>query len=137
MGYATPLKTLKKKSKNKKVTLNSRIVPLDVEEVLSSAEFIPQAVVGHDIGKLGKKFGVNAVRSSDDLDSYTALAWSIGKLPFTVMHYRGHPKGTSTIYLPRKLSNVAMITNVISKIIDRLGIEHKDLVWQRKDDPDL
>jgi hypothetical protein len=53
------------------------------------------------------------------------------------MHYTGHPKDTSTIYLPFNIRDVDEISALISRIVSELEISTKMITWQRKDNPEL
>jgi hypothetical protein len=116
---------------------SARLKKLDVAKTLEDLEFIPQAIVRRDVRKLAKDLHMAVAEGVDDFDSYQGLAFKIGDMPFAVLHYQGHPKGTVTIYLPYDIRSVPVITQKVGTITKSLGILPRELVWQRKEDPDL
>jgi hypothetical protein len=71
------------------------------------------------------------------LDEYSGVAFAINGAPFAVMHYKGHPPETSTIYFPRNLDTVAEITELVDRIVARFELPADSIIWQRKDNPEL
>jgi hypothetical protein len=111
-------------------------VPL--KEMIYMFEFVPQAIVALPIDEIVKQFGWDVEKGHDDLDDYFgAAAWLDGVHPFTVMHYRGHPEDTSTIYLPFNIREAEKITHLINRIASELKLPAKKITWQRKDNPEL
>jgi hypothetical protein len=91
-------------------------------------------------------FGISQTNSNfdiekgeDDFDRYFGFgAISDFGYPFAIMHYRGYPESTSTIYLPRDFgSDLKKITEAVHSIATELTHSDKLLLWERKDDPDL
>jgi hypothetical protein len=110
-------------------------VPL--KEMFSRFEFVPQAIVALPVNEIIEQFGWHGEKGHDDLDEYFgAAAWLEG-VPFTVMHYRGHPEDTSTIYLPFDIRETDKITHLISRIASEMKLPSTKITWQRKDNPEL
>lgn len=109
----------------------------DVARMIESREFTPQAVIRLSIETLSDRLNVAISEGVDDFDTYKGLGFKIHGMPFTILHYKGHPEGTSTIYLPSSIKNVGTISDVLRGIFNRIGVEDEAVSWQRKDDPDL
>jgi hypothetical protein len=109
-----------------------------LEEMIYKFDFVPQATVALPVQQIGKQLGWVIEKGHDDFDEYFgAAAWLDGAEPFTVLHYKGHPENTSTIYLPLHIREIEEITDVIRRIASELKLPAKKITWQRKDDPDL
>lgn len=114
-----------------------------MQDTIRKYEFIPQAILNEPVSVVAQRLGAKVQEGSDDFDFYLGAAGALddfpglGKVPFTVMHYRGHPDGTTTIYLPFNIQGIARITEIISKILADLEFSSEALRWQRWDDPDL
>jgi hypothetical protein len=126
-----------KKARAGRIASSARLRNLNVAETLEGNELIPQAVVRRDVDKLAEDLHVTVAEGVDDFDSYRGLAFKIDDMPFVVLHYQGHPEGTSTIYLPYDIRSIPVITQRVGRIAKSLGILPRELVWQRKNDPDL
>jgi hypothetical protein len=106
-------------------------------EDLANIDLIPQAIIAKPPSVFAARFGEFA-EAYDDLDYYEGAAFKVDGQPFAMRRYRGVPdKDTTTIYFPDHIKDVNMITNLISKIIEELRLQPKDLQWQRADNPDL
>jgi hypothetical protein len=104
---------------------------------VSGVYFVPQAILNLSPATLARHLSVDFLRGHDDLDDYEGAAFALnGHLPFTVMHYRGHPPGTVTLYLPYDIREVEKITKLVGVILSELGLSNDVLGWQRADDPD-
>jgi hypothetical protein len=104
-----------------------------LHNLLEQFEFVPQAIISAPVYELAKRYGGNIEKGQDDLDWYEGSGGSIYGTPFALMHYRGHPDFTSTIYLPFEIQKVDEITKTILKITDELDVKDK-IEWQRKDE---
>jgi hypothetical protein len=80
------------------------------EKPLGHADLVPQAILREDLRRLARRTGLKLEEGSDDLDEFVGAYLQVGALPVAIKHYRGHPKGTSTIYLPSEVSDVSEIT---------------------------
>jgi hypothetical protein len=114
-----------------------QIVTTPLPELLASQDFIPQAVVNRPVRAFGDFFHSAPVRDHDDFDEYEGLAFRIRSIPVTIMHYEGHPVGTSTFYFPRSISGVDEISSLLREIFSHLNVPDTELLWQRRDDPEL
>jgi hypothetical protein len=100
--------------------------------------FLPQAIIARSVDRLSHQLRVDFTVGRDEFDDYVGAVFALdGNLPFTIRHYRGHPKDTATLYLPQEIRDVQKITSIIKSIMDGLKLESDALVWQREDDPDL
>jgi hypothetical protein len=113
------------------------IKPYNLHKLLGAKEFVPQAIVGVNVSYFADRFKSELVKEHDDLDEFLGTAfWLDEWLPFTVMHYRGHPPDTSTIYLPFEITDVEKITGIVERIASEFKVTDK-VLWQRKNDPEL
>jgi hypothetical protein len=113
------------------------IRPAELHRLLAEKDFVPQAVVATDVSYFAGRFGAQMVNDSDDLDQFVGVGYLLDSLPFTIMHYRGHPDGTATIYLPQEISDVEKISEIIRQITKAFKLPNDSVQWQRKDSPDL
>lgn len=108
------------------------IRPAPLNALKDQFEFVPQAVVAQAIAPLADRAGLELESGHDDFDEYWGFAAWLDELPFTLLHYKGHPKDTSTIYLPFEISDVMKVTNIISRLVLELKLG-QSITWQRKD----
>jgi len=104
---------------------------------VSKVDFVPQAVLNKPLGYFATKLRASVETGLDDLDHYESISFNRNGLLFAVRHYKGHPDNTVTIYLPSKFHEVEQITNIVSNILSELSVSGEDILWQRRDDPDL
>jgi hypothetical protein len=111
----------------------------DLHDVCDARDLVPQAVFGVDVFALARRFKSEVVRDHDDFDEYVGLGFWLTDfgLPFAVKHYAGHPEHTSTVYLPHEIQDVGRIADIIHVIAKDFDISDKQIVWQRKLDPEL
>jgi predicted enzyme related to lactoylglutathione lyase len=100
-------------------------------------EWIPQAIIKRPISYFENQFGFKFDRGSDDLDEYEEAIFSLDGLPIALMHYRGYPPETTTVYLPFGFHDIARILQVIGAIAKELELPPDAIFWQRSDNPDL
>jgi hypothetical protein len=112
---------------------------LPLHKLREETEFIPHAILNVPIWHFAQLTETKPEPGVDDLDQYEGFGAedeNIGR--FAIMHYRGYPKDTSTIYLPRQFpDDIDKITQAIDWIVKQFGLPHDVIRWQRKDDPDL
>jgi hypothetical protein len=108
------------------------IKPAPLNELIRDYEFVPQAMIDEPIANLVKRSGLKTEEGLDGFDNYVGVAGWLDEIPFTVMHYSGHPKNTSTLYLPFEIKDVAKITGIISRLALELKFD-QSISWQRKD----
>ena len=113
------------------------IKPDDLHKMLQAKEFVPQAVLAVDVSHFSNWSNSKLVSDHDDFDEFTGSAfWLDNFMPFTVMHYKGHPPNTSTIYLPFDIKDLDQITDIVYRIASEFKVVDK-ILWQRKDKPNL
>ena len=110
---------------------------IPLENALQKWEFIPQAVIARPLEAFTKHINSRVTKGHDALDEYSGVAFAIDGAPFAVMHYKGHPPETSTIYFPRNLDTLAEITELVDQIVARFELPANSVIWQRKDNPEL
>ena len=95
-------------------------------------DLIPQAVLWFSVSSLAKRYRV--VEGEDDLDYYEGASFILDdRWPFAIRHYRGHPEGTTTIYLDANVREVGRIQQLIARIVRELDLPPKVVSWQRGD----
>ena|SRR5258708_16591511 len=109
------------------------IKPAALHKLIREYEFVPQAIIEEPVLELARRFGSEVEKGHDDFDEYLGAAAWLDGTPFAVMHYKGHPKNTSTIYLPFEINDVNDITEIVSRIASELKLAEKSISWQRKD----
>ncbi|MBV9152569.1 MAG: hypothetical protein JO204_12415 [Alphaproteobacteria bacterium] len=102
-------------------------------------EFVPQAIVKQPLSYFADKLQLRVARGHDDLDVYDAAAVQLDeKLIVELKHYHNsYPPGTTTIYFPFEIRDIALITNLLVYVSNQLGIESDWIAWQRADNPEL
>jgi hypothetical protein len=113
-----------------------RVMPVPLPDVLKGSDFIPQAVVRKSLEALAGS-DAQVFSGTDDLDDYRGLGFRFGDVAFTIMHYKGHPPETSTIYLPHEMRDLQPIDALLKAILSHFKLRTRDIVWQRKDDLSL
>jgi hypothetical protein len=101
------------------------------------ANFVPQAVVTMSLRQLADQMHTTVFKGHDDLDTYEGIGFFWDGQPVAIMRYRGYPRNTSTIYLPKANRDVREITMIIQGILTDLKIKRKAIKWQRSQNPDL
>lgn len=110
---------------------------IPLENALRKWDFIPQAVIAQPLQAFTRHVNCRITSGHDALDEYSGIAFAIDGAPFAVMHYKGHPPETSTIYFPRDLDTIPEITGLIGRIVSRFELPKNSVIWQRKDNPEL
>lgn len=109
------------------------IKSLPLKKLLHEIEFVPQAIISEPVVELAKRYGGEIEKGADDFDFYEGSGALIDGTPFAIMHYQGHPKLTSTIYLPFDIQDVKEISKIIFHIASELKLFGK-IQWQREDE---
>ena len=119
-----------------KSRVRSKVESTHLPSLLAREEFVPQAVVNKPVERFASP-ETHIFSDVDDLDEYDGIGFYLGDTPFAVMHYKGHPPSTSTIYLPHRMNDVKQISNLLRRILSHFKILNSDIVWHRKDSPNL
>jgi len=109
------------------------------DEDFGDVDFVPQAILRVSLAHFSGWRGLKLGRSADDLDEYEGVAFldaELGK-PVAVRRYAGHPKDTVTIYLPYEVEDVGVITQSVHRLVQDFGLSDDDILWERKDNPEL
>lgn len=108
------------------------------EKTLESVELVPHAVFRKPPSYFQDKFGIKFIQAHDELDEYEGAALSLdGACLLALRHYRGYPADSTTIYLPRDITNIGHISKIIGRLLKELKLSHDAIEWQRSDNPDL
>jgi hypothetical protein len=113
------------------------IQAIPLANTLRKWDLIPQAVIARPLEEFIRHVSTRISSGYDALDEYSGVAFAMDGTPFAVMHYKGHPPDTATIYLPRDFSTVPEITNFVSEIMAKFNLPKESVLWQRKDNPEL
>src|SRR5687768_14016258 len=94
-------------------------------------EMIPQAIIKRPLQDLADdRFEVHTAH--DDFDEYLGAALLLNeRTQIALKHYRGHPPGTTTLYLPADVSDLGTIAKIISHALNALNVPAKYVEWER------
>jgi hypothetical protein len=107
-------------------------------EELAERDMLPQAVLRMPVSDLARQLGEPLCEGADDLDLYQGIALQLdNEAQFALKTYRGHPPDTTTVYLSSQIFGLEAITRLIARIADELHLSNSDVLWQRKDNPEL
>lgn len=96
---------------------------------LGQVDFVPQAVVRSPISYFSDRLGFKLVSDIDDLDEYESAFFQLNdSFPFALIHYRGHPPDTTTIYFGRGISQKD-VPQIVSDILNDFDLPSAALVW--------
>jgi hypothetical protein len=122
--------------KSKKLSQREKIRCAPLPNVLAAGEFVPQAVIKEPVDRFARP-NARIFSDTDDLDQYKGIGFYVGRVPFTIMHYRGHPPRTSTIYFPHNIKDVEQISTFVQRILTHFNLPKSAILWERNDDPAL
>ena len=97
-------------------------------------ELAPQAIFTLPVDVVVGRSGT-VTEGLDDFDSYQGANFQLNTTACALRHYRGHPPGTTTLYLPDRLRDVDHITSIVTCVMKALHLGSDRLFWQRCDDP--
>jgi len=101
-------------------------------------DLVPQAILNKPVSFFADHWNIHFLQQSENLDVCQTAALRLNnETVFALKHYRGYPEDTTTIYLPREVSNVNEITSLIGAIVHALDLSGAVIRWQRADDPNL
>lgn len=104
---------------------------------VGKTDLIPQAIIQKPISYFERQ-GIRFVHDYDNLDAFEGAAFLLDGLRFALMHHKGYPDNTTTVYLSRDFGeDVSKITASIRDILNALHLSTEELVWERKNAPDL
>ena len=110
---------------------------VDLHNLLEERQFVPQAIISGDVEDISNRFHLKVEKNTDDFDAYVGTAFDFNGTPVAVMRYAGHPNDEFTVYLPFEIKDEDRVTHMIHEIVAALKISDGDILWERKDDPDL
>lgn len=115
------------------------IRPLKLAWVEGREDFLPHAILGLSVHEAIRTSKAAVESGSDKFDAFDeGVALLLDeRVPFVLMHYSGHPDGTSTVYLPPSIQDLDTITQTVADIVSGLRLDEGALRWQRADDPNL
>lgn len=98
-------------------------------EDLGYVDFAPQAVIRAPVAYFSIKLGYEFQNCVDDLDEYQSAFFKLEDvLPFGLIHYRGQPDDTTTIYFSRA-THQELVAKVVDQILDDFGLRFNDVAW--------
>ncbi|MFZ0677352.1 hypothetical protein [Candidatus Binatus sp.] len=106
-------------------------------EKVVNLDLIPQAILNKPVSYFSEHWSIPFAHKYDQLDSYDQAALSLNGVLFVLRHYQHYPAGTTTICLPREISELNQITKQIYQIVEALHLSSAVIRWQRADNPDL
>lgn len=107
--------------------------------VPDNMDFIPQAILSVPLSRIAETQELPIEHGVDDLDEFDGVTlYTEGMaFPVAIRHYAGHPPGTVTLYFPLEVRNLADITQSVALTVHSLNLNSTDILWQRKDNPEL
>lgn len=110
-----------------------------VDWSLLTEHFVPQAVLSKSVDFFEKEKGISFVSACDNLGDYKAALLfmdSAKGVAIVLKQYRGGTPNSTVIYLDPSLDDVGKITKLVADIVESLGFESADILWQRRDNPE-
>lgn len=94
-------------------------------------EVAPQAIFWRPL----RYFTPSCRHGSDDLDAYAAATYLYGnEISFELRVYAGHPRQTTTVYLPFHVQEFAAISDAVKVIVRALAVPTSAVAWRRGQD---
>lgn len=92
------------------------------------SDVAPEAIFWRDI----RCFALRPDSAEDELDTYLVASFIIGNaVTFDIRHYDGHPKSTSTVYLPSTTLKASEIEEALNQVISGLRVPETGIAWRR------
>jgi len=96
---------------------------------LGNVDFVPQAILSHPITFFSQRLGFKFDADVDDLDEYQSAFFRLeNNFPFALIHYRGNPGNTTTIYFERGIKREDVV-QIVRQIAANLDLPPTDVVW--------
>jgi hypothetical protein len=96
---------------------------------LGPVDFMPQAIVHRSVGYFSVVLGFKFERDTDDLDDYESAFFKLDEqFPFALVHYRGNPMDTITIYFGRATKRED-VWSIVSRIVDNFKLPSSAIEW--------
>jgi hypothetical protein len=113
--------------------------PIPAVANFTGIEFVPQAILRVPVSTLAARLGRPVIHAQDDLDEFDGVNFFSETIqsPVAMRHYAGHPDGTVSLYLPRDVTNIGRITDMIGSLVRDFRVAPQDIIWERQDNPDL
>jgi hypothetical protein len=108
-----------------------KIIPIEWQ-VFPGLDFISQATLSRPISYFDGKHGLRITNDVDDLDFSEGALFQFGKNTFAIMRYRGHPQGTSSVYLLTDPRDVPIVANEIRELLSEFGLVEADILKMRE-----
>jgi hypothetical protein len=101
------------------------------------SDLLPQAVLGRAPEYFEKRLGIKFLEDYDDLDYYKGVLLSLDDSTiFALKQYRGNDPKTTIVYLKSDQRDIDQITKIVGIIVNELGLQSDDIIWQRRDNPE-
>jgi len=96
---------------------------------LGPVDFMAQAVLHRQVGYFSAVLGLRFERDTDDLDDYVSAYFKLDEqFPFALVHYRGNPTDTITIYFARETKREE-VPSIVSRIVDAFKLPSNAIEW--------
>lgn len=107
----------------------------DLSEI-KSKELLPQATLLRPVSYFTSLFRTHSMEGHDDLDYYQGVAFVLDDMvPFALMHYRGYPEDTTTVYLPFGIQGPKEVSTILARIVSETDVPTSAIIWQREASP--
>jgi hypothetical protein len=96
---------------------------------LGSVDFIPQVIVRRPVTYFSDRLGFKFEQATDDFDDYESAFFMFDdRLPFALVHYKGNPEDTTTIYFGREVKREEVVAVALS-ILREFDLLATSLIW--------
>lgn len=100
--------------------------------LMQKGEFVPQAVFDRPISYFAGLLKTGISEGHDDLDYYEGIGFLLkDAIPVVVMHYQGHPVGTTTMYLPFEFDEPALVSAIVDAVRGEFDVPAEAVSWRR------
>lgn len=96
---------------------------------LGPVDFVPQAVVRSPVTYFSDRMGFKFDKDTDDLDDCESAFFTLdNSVPFALIHYRGNPDDTTTIYFGRGTRRED-VSGIVQHILRDFDLPTAAIVW--------
>ncbi|MBL6080760.1 hypothetical protein JMJ56_22345 [Belnapia sp. T18] len=106
---------------------------VDLAEVFTGAEFVPQAVINRTLEYFEHELGIRFGEDADDLDTYKVAGLKVdGRVPLALIQYRGHPADEVTLYMAHDPERFSEAADFLPAILEELHLPRASVTWIRE-----
>lgn len=111
---------------------------VDLAEVFTGAEFVPQAVINRTLEYFERELGVRFEEDADDLDTYKVAGLRMDdRVPVALIQYKGHPADEVTLYMAHDPERLSEVADFLPILLEELHLPRAAVTWIREPSPAL